>query len=108
VLEICESFEYPKLELKNVSLFENDDYDVLKFEVNAKVLHEINDRLKKFPHTNNYPEYHPHCTIAYLKKGRGKKYVKMLEGTSIEVTPSKIVYSRPDGSVKYRKIKRNE
>lgn len=29
------------------------------------------------PHTDTYDEYRPHLTLGYVKKGKGKKYVKM-------------------------------
>jgi hypothetical protein len=30
--------------------------------------------LKKFPFTSDYPDYHPHITLAFVKPGKGKKY----------------------------------
>lgn len=86
-----------ELKLHNASLFNNDKYDVLKFDVDNQDLHRINAELTKFPHTTNFPDYHPHSTIAYLKKGSGQKYCDMLNGQSFIVNPSKIVYSKPDG-----------
>jgi 2'-5' RNA ligase len=61
-------------------------------------LHEINKELSELPHTTNFPDYHPHATVAYLKKGKAADYIKQLEDISFDVTPSKIVYSKPDGS----------
>ena len=84
--------------LHNVSCFENDDYDVLKLDVRSNFLHDINKELSKLPHTTDYPDYHPHCTIAYVKKGKGKKYAEMFLDRSYEVFPTKVVYSKPDGS----------
>jgi hypothetical protein len=54
--------------------------------------------LVKLPHTTDYPDYHPHSTIAYLKKGKGEKYTDKLKGAEYIVNPSKIVYSKPDGN----------
>jgi 2'-5' RNA ligase len=84
--------------LRNVGLFENPEFDVLKFEADGPILFEINRKLVALPHTNNFPEYKPHATIAYLKPGTGKKYAKAFIGINVTVTPSKIVYSKPDGS----------
>jgi hypothetical protein len=48
--------------------FENELYDVLKFDVKReKSLFDCNKDLMKFPHTTDYPDYHPHLTISYLK-----------------------------------------
>lgn len=98
VMEICKSKQFGPLTLTNPSLFENDQYDVLKFDVINPILNEINAELSKLPHTTNFPDYHPHATIAYLKPGMGKKYVEKLAGQTYIVHPNKIVYSKPDGS----------
>lgn len=103
VIKKSKSEDLGYLILSNASLFENDKYDVLKFDVqypskSEKVLHKINERLKELPHTSTFPEYHPHCTIAYLKPGRGKKYVDMLKGVEFTINPNKLVYSKPDGT----------
>jgi hypothetical protein len=87
-----------ELKLHNASLFQNDKYDVLKFDVDDDHLHKINGELCKLPHTTDYPDYHPHSTVAYLKKGKGEKYTEKLKDSWYAVNPSKIVYSKPDGS----------
>ena len=103
IFDIVMDKKYPDLFLVNPSLFENsDEYDVLKFDIKYpdknKVLHEINKELMvNFPYTTDFPKYHPHCTIAYLKKGEGKKYVKKFKDYEIKVHPNKIVYSKSDG-----------
>jgi hypothetical protein len=84
--------------LHNISCFENEDYDVLKFDVRSSFLHDMNKELVKFPHTNDYPDYSPHCTIAYLKSGKGKKYIEEFGERSYEVFPTKVIYSKPDGT----------
>jgi hypothetical protein len=87
------------LRLCEASCFENDQYDVLKFDVrDCQSLYDTNAELAKMPHTNKFPDYHPHCTVGYLKPGCGQKYVDMLKGVEIIVSPEKIVYSKADGS----------
>lgn len=84
--------------LHNPSVFENEKFDVLKLDVEGKFLHRINKELSKLPNTNKFPDYHPHCTIAYLKPGKGKKYAEQFENRVHEVFPTKVVYSKPDGT----------
>lgn len=87
-----------EIKLVNASLFEND-YDVLKFDVKSpeNELHEVNQMLTgKYPYTNDFPDYHPHCTIAYIKKGEGKKYVEKFKDLELTVNPHKVVYSDKD------------
>jgi len=95
-----------ELKLHNASCFNNDKYDVLKFDVDDDHLHKINGELTKLPHTTDYPDYHPHSTIAYLKKGSGEKYTNKLKDAWYTVNPSKIVYSKPDGSKIEKSISR--
>ncbi len=97
VKEVLDDFEYGDVLIGNVSLFENPQYDVLKFDVKGKNLHNTNEKLKEFPHTSNFPTYHPHLTIGYLKPGMGKKYVDMFKNITFKLTPKYAVYSKPDG-----------
>ena len=83
--------------LRDIGLFQND-CDVLKFEANNPTLHSCNFNLKKLPYTSDYPDYKPHATVAYLKKGKGEYYVDRLRDVSITAKPTHLVYSKPDGS----------
>lgn len=98
VKKVLNEFTFSTCKIHNASLFENEKYDVLKFDVKGKNLHACNEALKQFPYTNNFPDYHPHMTIGYLKSGMGKKYTKMLEGQEFELVPKYAVYSEPDGT----------
>lgn len=93
--------DHENVTLHNPSLFENEKYDVLKFDAKGESLHAANKRLVKFPHTTNFPDYHPHCTIAYLKSGKGKEVLKVLKeklDPEYGVECKEIVYSKPDGT----------
>jgi len=83
-----------EIKLTNISCFENDKYDVVKFDVESPVLHKANEVAKEFPHTSDYPDYKPHVTIAYVKSGTGKKYSQKLKNPII-LTGNKLVYSHP-------------
>jgi hypothetical protein len=99
---ILENAKYDDCEIKTPSLFENEKYDVLKFDVDGSFLYKINKELSKLPHTTDYPDYHPHLTIGYLKPGCGKKYVKIIKEKykdEIILTPKHAVYSYPDRKI---------
>jgi hypothetical protein len=102
---VLDKFQYSACEIYNPSLFENDKYDVLKFDVKGPELKATNKALSKFPFTTDYPDYHPHLTIAYIKKGLGKKYTHLFKGSKYNLTPWKAVYSMPDGTKHNIKIK---
>lgn len=91
----------PKLNVKvtGISLFENE-YDVLKFDIDPEGLKDLNELFKTFNYTSSYPKYEAHMTIAYLKKGCGKKYLnndflKLFLG---EHTTEKYTLSMPNGT----------
>lgn len=65
--------------LVDVSFFEAELYDVLKFGIESEQLHILNYLFKNLPYENKFPDYRPHLTIAYLKKGTAEKYVYALK-----------------------------
>jgi len=85
-----------KLKLGEITSFNNDKYDVLKFDIISDELKKLNKKFSELPNSNEYPTYKPHCTIAYLKKGTSDKYIKILNKLDInkEISGSEIVYSK--------------
>jgi len=99
VESVLDNYTFHTCKLTNPSLFENEKYDVLKFEVRGDNLNEINSDLKEFPHTTSYPDYNPHLTIGYLKPGTGQKYADKIKEIydDIWLAPQFCVYSTPSG-----------
>lgn len=75
IKEILQKQKGGKIYMGESSIFEADKYDVVKIEIESEDLKRIHGELNKLPHEDKYPEYKAHATIAYVKKGRGKKYV---------------------------------
>jgi tRNA nucleotidyltransferase/poly(A) polymerase/2'-5' RNA ligase len=73
-----ENIELKPIEVRisGISIFENPEFDVVKYDVNSKLLTKLNKLMKGLPNISTFPDYHPHITLAYVKKGEGKKYVK--------------------------------
>jgi len=110
VKRVIDNYTFSDLMAENISIFENKLYDVLKFDINYQTsgdtfLHKCNKELKEFPYTSDYPEYHPHLTIGYLKPGCGKKYLNKFDNKKYILKPKKAVYSLIDGSQHNIKIK---
>lgn len=97
VKNVLDQLRFGECKLYNVSKFDNPDYDVLKFDVSGPGLHTANAKLKQFPHTSNFPNYHPHATIAYLQPGTADRYIEALKGQEFTLTPTHAVYSKPNG-----------
>lgn len=91
-----EDDEVREYELQKISIFENDDFDVVKFDVtDCDELKKMNKFIKEeFPNKQDHPDFKAHVTIGYVKPGKGKKYVQKLEEPVI-ATPAKLVYSYP-------------
>jgi 2'-5' RNA ligase len=108
IMGAMREFTTVKIVFGSVSVFENEDFDVVKLEVHGDRLVEMNARLCEFPFTNEFPEYNPHITIAYVKKGTGGKYAgPHLAVPDWEMELSECVYSKVDGS-KIKHVLRNE
>ena len=104
VKNVLDNIVFGYCRIHNPSLFENEKFDVLKFDVGythrgGAFLHNANRLLNTLPNTQTYPDYHPHMTVAYLKPGMGKKYVESLGGVPAFIyKPTHLVYSQPDGT----------
>jgi hypothetical protein len=66
-----------RMYLGGLNIFEHPDMDVLYFELVGDGLSELHRRIARLPHTRppTHPEYTPHLTVAYLKKGAGRKHI---------------------------------
>lgn len=105
------------IKMTDISLFENENFDVLKFDIESEDLVKFNKELTdKYPHTNDHGEYHPHATIAYLKSGTGKKYIKKIEEDDqiilddlVDITYSRVVEDKKEKiSIKLKPIEEIE
>lgn len=80
--------------LNNISIFENDNYDVLKADVKCPNMHKTYNKIKEnFELHSAYKEYHPHMTIAYMQKGMADKYKKKMLDKIEELTPTSFDFS---------------
>ena len=105
VKEVLDRFDGDlKVRISGIGTFENEDFDVVKMNVVPDGgLQRLHDMVSELPNSDQYPEYKPHITIAYVKKGRVKKYED--PSFSREVSGiSEICYSMPDGRKEYFEI----
>lgn len=64
-----------RLEVTALDRFEHEERDVLFAKIKSPDLHELNGLLRQLPNRSTYPNYTPHMTIAYLKKGAAKPFL---------------------------------
>ena len=82
VVDMMEQKMLPvKVQISEIDFFENKEYDVIKYNVPVtEQLQEYRDMfMDAFENTQTFSGYNPHITIAYVKKGNGKKYKKTLD-----------------------------
>lgn len=73
-------------------------YDVVKADVDSPDLHRLNKKIgDSLKVTDTHPEYVPHVTLAYVKRGEGKKYAgdSSLEGKRL--TFDSVTFSSSNG-----------
>lgn len=64
-----------EIELGLITVFENEEEDVIKIDVISPKLIQLNKKVcALYPNTETHSEYIPHCTVAYVEPGLGKKY----------------------------------
>lgn len=70
-----------KIQLTHISSFTTPtQFDVIKFDVQSELLTKLNKIFRdNFNYTSSFDDYHPHVTIAYVKKGTSDKYIKKLK-----------------------------
>ena len=103
---VLDSHRFSNITINKLSYFDNPEYDVLKYDVSGKSLHDVNSDLKKLPYTSDFPDYHPHMTVGYLKSGTGDKWVKKLKTMKATLTPKYATFSKPDKKKTKFQVKR--
>lgn len=66
-------------QLTELSLFENDNFDIIKFDVMSSDLRILNHIIKsKMEVKSTFYNYHPYLTVAYVPKGMGRELIERL------------------------------
>lgn len=107
VLDWLKSLKSFNLKMENIGIFENDKFDVVKIDIEPtkQLLKYREDSLEKFPNVQSFDGYHPHMTLAYIKSGKGKKYIQKLKD-KLELEFNEAIYS--DFNYKKEYIKLND
>ena len=78
------------IRLKSISTFQNDKFDVVKFDVESPVLEYMNKRSSEYPNDDRFPIYAPHMTLAYVNKN---SFTYTKDNLELYVTIKNICYS---------------
>jgi len=92
------NFSSPRAAFSGIGVFEGDDFDVLVVLVESPNLMEMHRVVEKtVVNEQTHPNYTPHVTLAYLKKGRADGYSD-LKAPEMSFPLDRLVFSRRDGS----------
>jgi hypothetical protein len=85
-----------------LDVFENENFDVIKLNVDGPELRRLRQIFDAMPNTDSYKDYKPHMTIAYVQSGMGKGY----KGKSLKAMPQILIdtikYSYPTGKLYFK------
>jgi 2'-5' RNA ligase len=85
-----------ELTLGEISIFENEDQDVVKISVVSPDLVRLNKIISdNLDHTDTFT-YTPHVTLGYVKPGAGQKYVGRKDFAGTKVKIKEILFSGND------------
>ncbi len=79
----------------DISLFKAKFCDILKFGVVSDEIQALHKKLKIYPNSYKFSGLSPHMTLAFVRKGEGKKYAGKLT-TPIELQGIEFVYQQGD------------
>ena len=87
VKKVVENFGAIRFKFGRLSLFTNPRADILKVDIESADLQRLHRKIKEnLPVKMTHSTYKPHATIAFLKPGAGRKYLKYRD--SIESSES--------------------
>lgn len=97
IQEIAKEFRPFKITLGDLSLFQNENFDVIKVDVICPPLKKLNQVIKDALNVESkFPDYKPHITIAYLHpKSCEITNPKVFEGLNFKV--EEILFSNKEG-----------
>lgn len=81
-----------KAKITGISAFHQKNEDILKYDVESEDLINLNKRLTGIFGSKSEYEYHPHITIAYLRKGVSDKYTAKYD-TPIDIELESYIFS---------------
>ncbi len=88
-----------KIKLTGIGQFQNEKYDVVKFNVDrSDDLTRLREMCDGYKNEDKYPDYKPHMTLAYVKKGTFPQVDRKL---NIELPITRFKYSGMNGKNLY-------
>lgn len=98
VQELLENEPPIHASIGNITFFTQESHDVAKYDIVSKDLHRLNKIVSdNLECTDTFPDYKPHATIAYVKKGKARNLKKDNSLSGKSFTIDEVVFSGKDG-----------
>lgn len=96
-----------EIEIGEISLFEQDDQDVVKINIKSPALHRLNKRISEtFENETTHKDYKPHITLCYVEKGKcPESLLGKCSLTGKKVIIDKVIFQNQYGEDKVFKLK---
>jgi 2'-5' RNA ligase len=91
-----DEFNFSDILIDEIGIFNTkSEFDVLKISINSESVCKANKQLCFYPYYSEFPDFIPHITIGYFKKGQAKKYIDQLNKfvDNIKFKPTSIIWS---------------
>ena len=87
------------VETNNLDIFDtNQNFDVVKFGIKSPILNKLNGLSGVYPNKNDFPNYHSHLTLGYVKTGI---YTNLKKQIKLTIPIKSICYSPISGGKSY-------
>lgn len=101
IIDIIETYPKFSITLGKISLFKDEEYDVVKVETDCSDLFALNSAFMNNSYfTNTFPDYVPHFTIAYVKPDSCNHLIGNLAFSGLTIIAEHIMYRCKDGTIR--------
>jgi len=99
VKKLLEGFGSVKVSFGKTSIFkESPEYDVVYVAIHSADIRELNEILSdNLENEDEHPEYRPHATVAYVRKGKGAQYAGKVVLPGNEVSTTEMSFRPAEG-----------
>lgn len=86
-----------EMTLGPISLFSKPEYDVVKIEIESPGLRMLHTAIGSLPNSNEYPDFKPHLTLAYVKPGWANNLMGDTSFAGLVVKADRVEFSNYNG-----------
>ena len=102
ITDLIEGFGDVKIKLGKVERFDtNPKFDVLKIHIEGESLQKLHDILSEKGDGDQFPEYKPHLTLAYIQKVKWEELIDNDFFDKLDDSINQVLFASKDGTETY-------